>query len=103
MKGDPFSQDVYSMCKRIPYGRVTTYGLIAQSLGKPQSARLVGWTLNQCPVNIPAHRVVNRLGLLSGKDYFEAPDRMAQMLQSEGISIIKNKIQNFEKVLWIPK
>jgi len=102
MKDNSFFQDVFSICKRIPIGKVTTYGIIAQSLGKPQSARMVGWALNQCPENVPAHRVVNRNGQLSGKDYFDAPDIMAQMLQSEGLSVINNKIQQFEKVLWTP-
>ncbi len=94
---------MYAVCKRIPPGRVTTYGLIATSLGKPTSARVVGWALNQCPKDIPAHRVVNRLGQLSGKHYFEDPGLMAHMLKSEGIEIRDNKIQDFETVLWFPK
>ncbi len=102
MNKDSFYQDVYSVCKRIPFGKVTTYGLIAHSLGKPYSARSVGWALNQCSKDIPAHRVVNRLGQLSGKNYFDPPNIMDQMLKSEGIIIKNDCIQDFNKVLWVP-
>lgn len=100
-----FFNDVYAVVKQIPYGKVTTYGYIATLLGKPQAARIVGWALNASIQNseyIPAHRVVNRKGLLTGKKYFPEINMMSELLQSEGIIIEDNKIVNFNEVLWTP-
>ena len=87
MKKDDFFQRVYHVVRRIPYGRVTTYGLIAKFLGSSSSARTVGWALNasHSDSSIPAHRVVNRNGLLTGKNHFKGFELMRQLLESEGI------------------
>ncbi len=101
-----FFEKVYAVVRRIPYGKVTTYGAIASCLGSKGSARMVGWALNSTKYHlddIPAHRVVNRKGLLTGKRYFGGQYTMANLLQSEGIEIVDNCIQNFDQVLWIPE
>ena len=100
-----FFQEVYAVTKLIPYGRVTTYGAIARYLGTGQSARVVGWALNACHTNeefIPAHRVVNRLGLLSGKRHFGTSTAMAQMLENEGVRVENDQILDFSKLFWDP-
>jgi methylated-DNA-protein-cysteine methyltransferase related protein len=99
-----FFEMVHQVVKLIPYGRVSSYGAIARYLGTGQSARMVGWAMNASAKGegIPAHRVVNSSGLLSGKHHFGHPDRMQQLLEAEGITIIDNKIQDFEKLLWEP-
>jgi methylated-DNA-protein-cysteine methyltransferase-like protein len=99
-----FFDRVYAVAKQIPYGRVTSYGAIATYLGTAKSARMVGWAMNASHGNdeIPAHRVVNRKGLLTGKHHFDGTNLMQQLLESEGIIVIKNQIQNFEKVFWNP-
>jgi len=101
---DNFFSKVYEVAKCIPYGRVTSYGAIAKYLGAARSARMVGWAMNASHGNeeIPAHRVVNRKGLLTGKHHFEGTNLMQQLLESEGIEIIDNQIQNFDKYLWDP-
>ncbi len=102
---ESFFARVYEVVKRIPHGRVTSYGAIAAYLGTRGSARMVGWAMNASHNSldsIPAHRVVNRKGLLTGKHHFGGPDLMQQLLESEGISIIDDQIQNFEKVFWDP-
>jgi methylated-DNA-protein-cysteine methyltransferase-like protein len=91
--------------KEIPYGKVTTYGIIAEFLGSKGSARMVGWALNSTKYNlenIPAHRVVNRQGLLTGKRHFGGNDTMKNLLESEGILIENDKITNMESYLWNP-
>ena len=100
MKKDDFFQRVYHVVKRIPYGKVTTYGLIAKYLGSSSSARTVGWALNAShnDSSIPAHRVVNRNGLLTGKHHFKGYDLMRQLLENEGINIENDKVINFDKV-----
>lgn len=104
-KDTSFFKKVYSIVSQIPYGRVTTYGLIAQKIGSPQAARMVGWAMNashtQTP-EIPAHRVVNRQGLLTGKAHFATPTLMQKRLEEEGITIKNNQIVHFEKHLWNP-
>ncbi|MDX1829582.1 MAG: MGMT family protein [Lutibacter sp.] len=106
MENNPpnFFDRVYAVAKQIPYGRVTSYGAIATYLGTAKSARMVGWAMNASHGNdeIPAHRVVNRKGLLTGKHHFDGTNLMQQLLESEGIIVIKNQIQNFEKVFWNP-
>ena len=99
-----FFEKVYDVVRQIPEGKVTSYGAIAKCIGSPQSARLVGWAMNAShgKEDIPAHRVVNRLGLLTGKHHFEGTSLMQQLLENEGIEVIDNQIQNFEKVFWNP-
>lgn len=100
-----FFEQVYEVVKRIPYGKVTTYGLIANHLGAKKSARMVGWALNAShgKKDIPAHRVVNRKGMLTGKFHFEGTNLMQQLLESEGIEVEDNQVVNFEKLLWVPE
>lgn len=99
-----FFSDVYEVVKLIPPGRVSTYGAIATYLGAKGSARMVGWAMNSVPGNleIPAHRVVNRRGILTGKDHFGHPHKMKELLESEGIVIEDNRITNFDSVFWDP-
>ena len=104
-KDQSFFEKVYLVTKLIPYGRVTNYGAIARYLGSGQSARMVGWALNMCHNAedwIPAHRVVNRNGLLTGKHHFPGTDTMKELLESEGILIENDKVANFEKLFWDP-
>ncbi len=100
----PFFEKVYAVVRQIPAGRVTSYGAIAKFIGSPQSARMVGWAMNAShgKADVPAHRVVNRLGLLTGKHHFEGTTLMEQLLENEGIRIENNQIQNFEEVFWSP-
>jgi len=105
MNEDSFFQKVYRVTKLIPKGRVTTYGAIARFLGAPGSARMVGWALNNCQTQeefIPAHRVVNRNGLLTGKHHFHSPDVMQNLLENEGIKVANDKIADFQKLFWDP-
>jgi methylated-DNA-protein-cysteine methyltransferase related protein len=100
-----FFERVYEVTKLIPFGRVTSYGAIARYLGSGRSARMVGWALNSChtrPEFIPAHRVVNRLGLLSGKLHFGNSGTMQQLLENEGITVIDDAIVDFEEHFWDP-
>ena len=100
-----FFQKVYQVVRQIPYGRVTSYGAIAEYLGSKGSARMVGWAMNGShhqPDNIPAHRVVNRNGLLTGKVHFGGGDVMKQLLESEGIEVKEDRIINFDQVFWHP-
>ncbi len=90
----------------IPPGKVTSYGAIATYLGSPGAARMVGWAMNASGTQkdyVPAHRVVNRNGLLTGKHYFDTPNAMEELLQSEGVIIKNGQIQNLEKVFWDPQ
>jgi methylated-DNA-protein-cysteine methyltransferase-like protein len=99
-----YFEAVYQIVRLIPHGRVTTYGAIAASLGGKQGARVVGWALNSTvhlPEALPAHRVVNQSGLLTGKRYFFG-NSMLDMLESEGIVIENNKIINIQKYFWDP-
>jgi methylated-DNA-protein-cysteine methyltransferase-like protein len=100
-----FFEDVYAVVRLIPRGRVTSYGAIANYLGSGGSSRMVGWAMNaahnqQPPV--PAQRVVNRVGLLTGRHHFETPDTMQKLLENEGISVKEHQVQSFEKVFWNP-
>ena len=105
MSKNDFFQRVYKVVRTIPVGRVTTYGLIAKKLGSASSARTVGWALNAChnDSSIPAHRVVNRDGLLSGKHHFKGFDLMKQLLENEGIQVNDDKVVDFNIKLWNPK
>ncbi|MDN3491348.1 MGMT family protein [Winogradskyella bathintestinalis] len=98
-----FFEKVYDVAKQIPYGRVTNYGAIAKYLGAGKSARIVGYAMNGSHgKDIPTHRVVNRKGLLTGKHHFEGTNLMQQLLESEGVEVIENQIQNLEAVYWDP-
>jgi methylated-DNA-protein-cysteine methyltransferase-like protein len=99
-----FFEKVYEVAREIPYGRVTSYGAIAEFLGTKGSARMVGWAMNACHnrPDVPAHRVVNRHGLLTGKHHFPGTNLMQQLLESEGITIQNNQIQDFSLVFWHP-
>ena len=103
--GPSFFEKVYEVVKQIPYGRVTSYGAIANYLGTKGSARMVGWALNtshHLHEQIPAHRVVNRIGLLTGKYHFGSPDMMEQLLINEGAVIKEDLIVNFTEMFWNP-
>lgn len=104
-KEDNFFELVYEVARQIPKGRVTSYGAIAASLGTRLSARMVGWAMNgagHAKPKVPAHRVVNRNGLLSGKHHFGKPDAMEKLLKKEGIKIKEDKVVDFEKLFWDP-
>ena len=104
-KTDNFFEKVYIVARLIPYGRVTSYGAIAKYLGAARSARMVGWAMNNSgnqEIEVPAHRVVNRKGLLTGKLHFDGTNLMQQLLESEGVKVVDNQIQDFEKVFWNP-
>ncbi len=104
-KNKDFFEQVYSVVKLIPEGKVTSYGAIANYLSAKRSARMVGWAMNAAHSNpeIPAHRVVNRNGLLTGKMHFSTPSAMQERLEVEGIEIINDEIQNFKAVFWDPE
>lgn len=101
-KQQDFFDSVYEIVKLIPAGRVTSYGSIAKYLGSARSARMVGWAMNAAHAKpeVPAHRVVNRNGLLTGKHHFESPTRMQILLESEGIPVSNDQIQNFSDYFW---
>jgi methylated-DNA-protein-cysteine methyltransferase-like protein len=103
-ESDNFFEKVYNIVRLIPYGRVTSYGAIATFLGAARSARMVGWAMNKSHnlEDVPAHRVVNRKGLLTGKHHFDGTNLMQQLLENEGIVVIEFQIQDFEKVFWNP-
>jgi methylated-DNA-protein-cysteine methyltransferase-like protein len=102
---DDFFEKVYAVVRKIPNGKVTTYGAIAKAIGSPQSARVVGYAMNNAHAHedVPAHRVVNRKGLLTGKHHFSSSDAMQRLLEAEGVEVTDDKIQNFEQHLWKPK
>lgn len=99
-----FFERVYDVVRQIPHGRVTSYGAIAKYLGAARSARMVGWAMNASHTmeDVPAHRVVNRKGLLTGKFHFDGTNLMQQLLESEGIKVVDNQIVDFEKYFWEP-
>jgi methylated-DNA-protein-cysteine methyltransferase-like protein len=104
-KDDSFFELVHEVARQIPKGRVTSYGAIAACLGTRLSARMVGWAMNAVPKStrsVPAHRVVNSMGLLSGKHHFSPPDKMQELLEKEGITIKNDKVVDFSKLFWDP-
>lgn len=104
-KDAAFFELVYDVVRQIPKGRVTSYGAIAAALGTKKSARMVGWAMNNAHhINpkVPAHRVVNRQGLLTGKMHFATPTQMEELLHQEGIVIKDDQVQNFEQLFWDP-
>jgi methylated-DNA-protein-cysteine methyltransferase-like protein len=105
IKQGHFFEKVYSIVRQIPFGQVTSYGAIAKVLGAARSARMVGWAMNACHnlEDVPAHRVVNRVGLLTGKHHFDGTNLMQQLLESEGIVVKNNQIVDFEKHFWQPQ
>ncbi|WP_126972356.1 MGMT family protein [Gynurincola endophyticus] len=104
-KNDNFFEDVFEVVKLIPKGRVTSYGAIAKYLGTAKSSRMVGWAMNLSHTHktkVPAHRVVNRNGMLTGKMHFNPPEAMQKKLEAEGIVVANDRIQNFELHFWDP-
>ena len=104
-KGNSFFDDVYDVVRQIPKGRVTSYGAVAAFLGTKKSARMVGWAMNasfHVKPKVPAQRVVNRNGMLSGKAHFATPTLMQELLEKEGIKIKKETVVDFEKKFWDP-
>ncbi|MFC6860028.1 MGMT family protein [Zunongwangia atlantica] len=99
-----FFERVYDVAAQIPEGRVTSYGAIAKYLGAAKSARMVGWAMNASKNrdDVPAHRVVNRNGILTGKSHFGGSNAMQQLLEAEGVQIHELKILNFEAIFWDP-
>ena len=105
MSDDSFFSKVYEITGKIPYGKVTSYGAIAKYIATAGSARMVGWALNGCHTRehyIPAHRVVNRNGLLTGKHHFGNSTTMQQLLENEGAIIVNDRIVNFKEKFWDP-
>lgn len=104
MNNQGFFERVYEVVRQIPYGRVTSYGAIAKYLGTGGSARMVGWAMNSSHSknDVPAHRVVNRIGLLTGKHHFEGTNLMQQLLENEGVQIKNNQVLDFDKHFWDP-
>ena len=104
-KHSEFFRSVYKVARLIPKGRVTSYGAIAKYLGATRSARMVGWAMNQSflqKISVPAHRVVNRNGLLTGKHNFTNPYQMQEALENDGVKVKNDCIQNFNDVYWDP-
>jgi methylated-DNA-protein-cysteine methyltransferase-like protein len=102
--GGSFFNDVWDVVRQVPRGRVTTYGAIAQYLGTRMSARMVGWAMNAAHVlpDVPAQRVVNRNGMLSGKAHFGSPTRMQELLETDGVVVKDDQVQDFEIIFWNP-
>lgn len=100
-----FFQDVFEVVKLVPKGRVTTYGAIGEYLGLKSSARMVGWALNAAHTekDVPAHRVVNAQGLLTGKHHFKPPSKMQKLLEKEGVKVKNDQVVDFAKKLWKPR
>lgn len=101
---DNFFERVYEVVRQIPYGKVTSYGAIAKAIGSSQSSRMVGYAMNASHnmEDVPAHRVVNRNGMLTGKHHFEGTNLMQQLLEAEGVKVVDNKIVDFQKHFWEP-
>ena len=100
-----FFDRVYQVASQIPYGRVTSYGAIAKAIGAGKSARMVGYAMNNVnaqSLDVPAHRVLNRNGVLTGKHHFNGTNLMQQLLESEGLIVEDNQVQNFSKIFWDP-
>lgn len=100
-----FYRDVWDVVRLIPEGRVTSYGAIARYLGSARSSRMVGWAMNAshaAPDPVPTHRVVNRIGMLSGKAHFPDPDRMAELLEAEGTRVVDDRVVEFKTRFWDP-
>jgi methylated-DNA-protein-cysteine methyltransferase related protein len=104
-KDDSFFELVFDIVRHIPKGRVTSYGAIAAALGTRSSARMVGWAMNSShhpSLKVPAHRVVNRKGLLTGKMHFDYPEQMQELPEKEGVKVVDDQVQDFVKIFWDP-
>ena len=104
-KLDSFFEQVYAVARLIPKGRITSYGAIAKYLGTARSSRMVGWAMNgahSVKPKVPAHRVVNRIGLLTGKHHFGSAKQMQQLLEKEGVKVKKDQVVEFKKRFWDP-
>ena len=104
-RDENFFELVFEVARQIPKGRVTSYGAIAECLGTRSSARMVGWAMNgagRVRPKVPAHRVVNRLGILSGKHHFSPPGQMEKLLKKEGIKVTNDTVVDFKKLFWNP-
>jgi methylated-DNA-protein-cysteine methyltransferase-like protein len=104
-KDESFFEQVFNVVRQIPKGRVTTYGAVAAALGTKLSARMVGWAMNASHITkpkVPAQRVVNRAGLLTGKMHFAYPEQMQELLEKEGVRVVDDKVVEFEKLFWDP-
>lgn len=104
-KDESFFEQVFDVVRRIPKGKVTSYGAIAAALGTKSSARMVGWALNgshRVKPKVPAQRVVNRQGLLTGKIHFDYPEQMQELLEKDGVKVIEDQVVDFEKKFWDP-
>lgn len=98
-------ESIFELVRKIPRGRVCTYGILAEYVGTKATARMVGWAMNAShnyKPNVPAHRVVNRKGMLTGKNHFASPTQMQEMLEVEGIVILNDQVQNFKEICWYP-
>jgi methylated-DNA-protein-cysteine methyltransferase-like protein len=103
MSSADFYEKVYEVVRQIPYGRVTSYGAIARYLGAARSSRMVGYAMNMShSKDVPAHRVVNRMGVLTGKHHFPGVHLMQQLLENEGIEVIDDQVKDFERLFWDP-
>ncbi|HVK97857.1 MAG TPA: MGMT family protein [Flavisolibacter sp.] len=104
-RDESFFEAVFDVVRQIPKGRVTTYGSIAEALGIKKSARMVGWAMNMAhnvTPKVPAHRVVNRMGLLTGRMHFAYPEQMQELLEKEGVLVENNQVVNFKELFWNP-
>ena len=105
LKDDSFFHLVFEIVRQVPKGRVTSYGAIAAAIGTKSSARMVGWAMNSSHhvhPSVPAHRVVNHKGLLTGKMHFDYPEQMQELLEKEGVQVLDNQVQDFKRVFWDP-
>ncbi len=103
MSSADFYEKVYDVVRRVPYGRVTSYGAIARYLGAARSSRMVGYAMNMShSKEVPAHRVVNRMGVLTGKHHFPGVHLMQQLLENEGIEVVDDQVKDFDRLFWDP-
>lgn len=103
MSSSDFYEKVYEVVRQVPYGRVTSYGAIARYLGAARSSRMVGYAMNMSHTkDVPAHRVVNRMGVLTGKHHFPGINLMQQLLENEGIVVVDDQVKDFDRFFWDP-
>ena len=103
MSSSDFYEMVYEVVRQVPYGRVTSYGAIARYLGAARSSRMVGYAMNMSHTkDVPAHRVVNRMGVLTGKHHFPGIHLMQQLLENEGIVVVDDQVKDFDRLFWDP-
>ncbi|MGA0383619.1 MAG: MGMT family protein [Flavobacteriaceae bacterium] len=103
MSSSDFYEKVYEVVRQVPYGRITSYGAIARYLGAARSSRMVGYAMNMSHTkDVPAHRVVNRMGMLTGKHHFPGIHLMQQLLENEGIVVVDDQVKDFDRLFWDP-